>query len=662
MPWRACHGSRFPRTVDAMSSGSGATMGGAGAAAGAGAGAGAGAAPVGGARSALSGTHAWKSAAFCGLFGDAFLGSTEVEGMNVASSTRVLAAALQDMAAAPGDVVLAPLPGIVPVPEDPSGASDAAPGGAEDGAADGAGGDESGVGASAPSPPTDVAAVVDSADSVKGALDAAAGLLRPAAAVAELFFTSAPPSSEATVAALAEARRYIANVQPGGSVLLPVGWRTKQSGHAMWLLLRRAAAATADGSDADAGEAGDTSGTAGSDEAASTSSDVFEVIVCNAGPGLQYHRSSFATYPKPRFQTTLRLAGVPRSRLLDEAFLYMLYQAVMTPHDDNNAKLLYEVLLPHLCGRPLMDVGNTEPAADEAGEAGAGAGAGEGDQPTAGVAAVANADTDALSTPQRAGLCFVKSTLAAVKFVLRDAGLGARRVKVIMFALRLHMLGVAVADLEEAAQINDSDRRLVKLACKQSAVAAVKLHRAGCINVAALRDIHVRVVQLRKSLMAIRVVGQKFEYPAKVQMRMDAPLVPLPGFNLVHNTDSTEQFAGEAQDSAPSLFVDLLEQGPKQTFEEIAAALQRAEAQCDRLRAKTAVSAASIAIHQIACLVENLFTRVLPVPKPWSQELADSGETSPWIPAELSLDTQRACLRALYRLGVQYVSAVKSVK
>ena len=585
----------------------------------------------------------WKSAAFCGVFGDAFMASTEIEGLRVGQSTRVLAAALAAVADSPLPCVLATLPPI-------TGKTAAQVGDATTAGAPAATPDDAGLGVVAAPP------VVDSRDTIVAALERAAGLLQSASQVAASLFDAQDGSGAASLAALAQLRGQVASVAPGTSMMLPVGWRTKKAGHALMLILQRGAEGAA--------------------------ADAFEVVVCNAGPGLQYHASSMATYPKPRFKTWLRLPGVPRAKFLDEGFMYMLYQAVITPNDDNDAKLLYEVLLPHLAGAPLLDVAaaQREPMEDAAasglgavasgvaGGDGEGAGAGDagnadGDDAAADDAVEeADADSDELSTPQRASLCFVKSTLAAAKFILRDAGLGARRVKVIMFAVRLRMLAQARADLRSVADINDSDRRLVKLACKQSAVAAVKLHRGGCIDTATLKAVHATVVELRQALATMTVVGQKFEYPAKVDMHMDAPLVPIPGFDLVHNTDSTELYAGEAQDSAPSLFVDLLEQGPKTTFEEVAATLLRAEAQCDRLRAKTAVSAASIATHQIACLVENLFMRVLPVPQPWTKELAESGATGPWIPKELSLDTQRACLRALYRLAVQYVAAVKSVK
>lgn len=107
--------------------------------------------------------------------------------------------------------------------------------------------------------------------------------------------------------------------------------------------------------------------------------------------------------------------------------------------------------------------------------------------------------------------------------------------------------------------------------------------------------------------------------------------------------------------------MDLIEAGPKTTFEAVAAALVRCEVQCDRLRAKTSVSAVTVALHQICNLVEFLFTSVLPVPEPWSEELVAAARPGPWIPVAVSLDDQTAVLRAIYRIAVHYVAAAKSV-
>ena len=145
-------------------------------------------------------------------------------------------------------------------------------------------------------------------------------------------------------------------------------------------------------------------------------------------------------------------------------------------------------------------------------------------------------------------------------------------------------------------------------------------------------------------------------------MQMDARLVPHPGFDLLHDMRNTDAFAGDPEDYAPKLFVDLAEAGPKTTFEDVSAAILRAEVQTDRLRQKSSVSSPSVALHQICSLVEHLFTTVLPVPTPWSEELAASGAANPWIPVEVSLTLQRSVLRAINRVCVHYVAASKSLK
>lgn len=170
-------------------------------------------------------------------------------------------------------------------------------------------------------------------------------------------------------------------------------------------------------------------------------------------------------------------------------------------------------------------------------------------------------------------------------------------------------------------------------------------------------------------------------------------------------------FAGEAEDYAPKLFVDLAEAGPKTTFEEVSSGLYSsftaavvisllqassmcacAQPSCVRRSRRTAFgrsppylrppspstrsapwcvtipwfgldTAHVCFVTVLECLqVEHLFTSVLPVPEPWSEELAASAAPGPWIPVDLSLNLQRSVLRALNRVCVHYVAASKSLK
>ena len=104
---------------------------------------------------------------------------------------------------------------------------------------------------------------------------------------------------------------------------------------------------------------------------------------------------------------------------------------------------------------------------------------------------------------------------------------------------------------------------------------------------------------------------------------------------------------------------------------------------CDSLRAKTTVSAASIAVHQICALVEHTFTEVLPLPAPrhrasttvhdcpWARDAiffeSEMHSEGAFMPGEsladgqtLTLEEQKCCLRDLRDIAVHYSAAIKS--
>jgi hypothetical protein len=115
--------------------------------------------------------------------------------------------------------------------------------------------------------------------------------------------------------------------------------------------------------------------------------------------------------------------------------------------------MLYEVLLPHLCGtlvytavsKRLEDNGHWE-------------------------------------TIQRSGTCFMRSILTCLRFLLKRAGLSHIQQKQLFVALRLKLLDIVDDNLQRkhlgpdsAHLINESDIKLIEIACNQTARSATKL-------------------------------------------------------------------------------------------------------------------------------------------------------------------------------------------
>lgn len=223
----------------------------------------------------------------------------------------------------------------------------------------------------------------------------------------------------------------------GDYALLPGGWATPDGGHAVMYAVVR---------EADAPDA-----LSGDGCPPSVAVRRFTFVVLNSGQGLHYHALTHAGadgQPKLRYRTPLALGGVPGWRLLDPSFMYMLLRLRAAAPASNGPPVLYEALLMHLAG----------------------------DDPVAAARdAAATGREGAWETPQRAGFCFVRCVLTAVRYVTaRVLGWPARSVKLTMLAQRLAVLRQASAELRAGAPATPSDLGFLLLAAQQSSRALGK--------------------------------------------------------------------------------------------------------------------------------------------------------------------------------------------
>ena len=154
-------------------------------------------------------------------------------------------------------------------------------------------------------------------------------------------------------------------LQPGERMLLPGGWIAMSGGHAIMHIVQRHA---------------------------DPSNGTYSFISCNTGGGVFHHPGHVTDWPKLKFKTSIRLDNIPASRMLDPGFWYVYWRPQFYLSEDNGEHILYDVLLPWLSGGlPL-------------------------------VAALQRCPPDPLAeyrTPQRAGTCYFKSILEAIRYLFR---------------------------------------------------------------------------------------------------------------------------------------------------------------------------------------------------------------------------------------------------
>lgn len=175
--------------------------------------------------------------------------------------------------------------------------------------------------------------------------------------------------------------------------------------------------------------------------------------------GLEYHAATEAGAdgdPKQRFRAGLALGGVPGWRLLDPSFLFMLLRLLASESHGSGPPVVYEALLMHLAG----------------------------DDPLAAAADAAAAGREGpWETPQRAGFCFVRCILSALRYVahcaLRWPPGACKRA---LLAQRLAVLRTASDELRSGVVATRSDLAFLRLAAQQCGRAIGKAALRGHVG------------------------------------------------------------------------------------------------------------------------------------------------------------------------------------
>jgi hypothetical protein len=212
---------------------------------------------------------------------------------------------------------------------------------------------------------------------------------------------------------------------------LPSGWVTRQSAaHAVTLLIHR----TPTG---------------------------FDWVLCNTGAGVNRHASIDGAFPKVKHAVAAPLGTIP-SDGLSLAFLYFLVRANSMADENHNEEWFYEFLLP-------AQFGDARLALDPAG---------------------LPEEVGFPRSVQRAGTCYLKANLAALKVILSAQGLLHDDIKVAMLALRYVVLEQAQQSLATEGStkgIYVSDEKLLRIACQQLLLKAERNFALGRVTAAAVK-------------------------------------------------------------------------------------------------------------------------------------------------------------------------------
>ena len=197
----------------------------------------------------------------------------------------------------------------------------------------------------------------------------------------------------------------------------------------------------------------------------------------------------------------MRLDDIPIERIIDPAWLYVLFRLKKFGADDHKPEMVYEVLLPHLLQSPI------EPRARASLKG-----------PYAKYAIP--------ETLQRAGVCYYRCILCAMRYALRRLGLSQNHVKQLRVTMRRGYLLCVKRGLNRILQnlsssssspdlpgLYPSQRRLVRLASKQVAYASEKESKRGRMSRDVLQTVANETQEIETLLRRIPTVGGESKHP-----------------------------------------------------------------------------------------------------------------------------------------------------
>lgn len=410
----------------------------------------------------------------------------------------------------------------------------------------------------------------------------------------------------------------IRELQEGERFLFGGGWQSPTSGHAIMHAIQR--------------------------EKGSEKDVTFSFTTLNTGSGIQFHPSNQADYPKRKVRTAITIGSIPLKRMCDEAVWYVLFKQMTLSRKENGPAIVYQVVLPHLVGpnksvlQAIKDTGDAR----------------SGD----------------LETPQRSGTCYYRCVLCAFKYLLKRDGFDRTMRKRATYFLRRAFLDATERDLRtiDPKTFTVSDLFMIRIACGQTSLSAAKLGKLG-LSVDKMKDVRGQV----QSMLSFAAGLEPKEYlaieNAPLNLQGHTKLHPFVGFDCLAACEkSVEHFAGTLTEAVPEMFVDLQPltiggASEKSAFRHrLVRVVTHINEQCDKLRARSSVTAISLSTHQICALIEHNFTGGI-VPLPSIPGMTDDPDDM-WVRArnEGVRNADRKCaLQCLYKIAQHYVAASYSL-
>jgi len=335
--------------------------------------------------------------------------------------------------------------------------------------------------------------------------------------------------------------------------------------------------------------------------------DNFRFSIINTHPllGLQYHPATAESHPKIKYRTVMSIRNIRGEKMLDDAFWTFLLKMTVYGSRENTPDKIYDLLIPYLAEKDL-----DQAWADALNEEGC---------------------VLDWRKPQRAQMAPFRTLAETLHYVCRKRGLSKVKTKLFMLALRIEMLTMTSHDLNFLEGVTDSDRKIIRIACDQTASTAVKLSKV--LHSQQLAMIYAKINQLVKK--ADETPTSELITPADpphIDLNSDDSFATQddilhPFFQRLLRLEDVDGLAGPPLTWPRYVPIDTLLIPRKVTdLEEAVAAIRH----CDRISTLIAVQSHCVKNRPflIASLIQYVFTQVVPIPKP---STAPDYDSDVWI-------------------------------
>ena len=391
--------------------------------------------------------------------------------------------------------------------------------------------------------------------------------------------------------------RRLDDMKSGDLLVVPGGWVASKGGHAIMYVVERTGASEG------------------------------RFTVCNTGQGVGAHPSTTKLAPKIKFKNSVIIERVPWERMSSPAFWMFVFSLKVFPDDRNTPEVFYGHLLPYLSRKPLAAAWKEtldDPACD-------------------------------WRTPQRSGTCYFRCVLEAMHYCYRRLGMSASAAKGVSTLFRYATLRLAVADLAAVKSINESDEKLIRVACRQLAYAAAKRG----LSVAKLQRVRALVSSL-DHLVDLKPNDDREERKPIDLGNGRAVYRPLPGFERLMRVGSPDIGpTKKKRDFVPLYFEKLPRPGEIRCADKAIEALRLCNDLCCLIANQESIQNAK-ALQ--AALIQSVLTEIVPIPRPPGaspavrDRLDDQSGLCIWA-APMKYERQREVLDLVYRIALHFSAA-----